>query len=311
MTLMTASTILQPGQIEAPAGDIPFLRLPARDSCFKDRAARFRQLASDHKLSDFLAFMADLATAQQAALANFPAVPLPEANQLALCKAHGMPPLAARNWIRAPAWRAALLEIAEAVSARTPKAGQATIARLRGLDADSLEKLATAVLDGRLHDIDQNLELAASPFVAAALQVYWTHLATSLGPAAFGRSDPSNLCPVCASAPLASIVRIGGAEQGLRYLHCSLCSTEWHMVRAKCSNCESTRDITYYGIEGDRGIAKAEACAECGSYLKIFHMDKEPHVEPTADDLATLALDILMDEAGVQRSGPDLFLFSA
>lgn len=307
---MPTNTILQPGQIEAPAGAIPFLRLPAREAVFKERAARFRELAPGHKLGDFLAFMADLATAQQAALASFPAVPLPEANQLALCKAHGMPPLAARSWKRDPAWRTALLEIAEAMAARTPKAGQATIARLQGLDAASLEKLATAVLDGRFQ-MELNLELAASPFVAAALQTYWTHLATTLGPASFGRCDPPNLCPVCASAPLASSVRIGGTEQGLRYLHCSLCGTAWHMVRAKCSNCESTRDITYYGIEGDRGVAKAEACAECGSYLKIFYMDKDPQLDPTADDLATFALDILMDEAGVQRSGPNLFLFSA
>ena len=69
------ATILQPGQIEAPAGEIPFLRLPARDSFFKDRAARFRQLAPDHKMADFLGFMASLADAQQAALTTFPPVP--------------------------------------------------------------------------------------------------------------------------------------------------------------------------------------------------------------------------------------------
>lgn len=303
---MTASTILQPGQIEAPAGDIPYLRLPARDTFFKDRAARFRQLAPGHKMGDFLAFMADLADAQQAALLNFPAVPLPDANQLALCKQHGMPPLPARNWQRDPAWREALGSITESMFPHAPQPAREAIARLSGADAASLEKLADAVLDGRFHDMD----LAASPFVAAALQTYWAHMATTLGASAFGRGDTPNLCPVCASAPVASIVRIG-TEQGLRYLHCSLCGAEWHMVRAKCSNCESTKSIAYYGIEGDRGAIKAEACEECGSYLKILYMDKDPQLEPTADDLASLALDILMDEEGVQRSGPNLFLLSA
>jgi FdhE protein len=301
------SSILQPGQIEAPAGEIPFLRLPARDTFFKDRAARFRQLASGHKMGDLLVFMARLADAQQAALSNFPSVPLPDAGQLASCRLHGMPPLAARSWKRDPAWRAALLEIADTMSAHVPQAGQEAVARLRSLNEDSLEKTADMILDGRFHDMD----LAAAPFIAAALQAYWVHMAASLGTAAFGRSDTPNLCPVCASAPVASVVRIGGAEQGLRYLHCSLCASEWHMVRAKCSNCESAKSIAYYGITGDQGAIKAEACEECGSYLKILYMDKDPQLDPTADDLASLTLDILMDEAGLQRSGPNLFLLLA
>jgi FdhE protein len=303
---MTASTILQPGQIEAPAGSIPFLRLPARGSFFKDRAARFRQLAAGHKMGDFLEFMASLAEAQHAALAHFPAIPLPDKNQLALSREHGMPVLAARSWPRDPAWRQALQEIAETVSADAPKPVRDAIERLRALDETSLEKMADAILAGRFHDTD----LAISPFVAAALQVYWAHMSIALGESAFGRTDLPNLCPVCASPPVASIVRIG-AEQGLRYLHCSLCGAEWHMVRVKCSNCESTKGIAYYAIEGDKGAVKAEACEACGSYLKILYLDKDPLLDPTADDLATLALDILMDEAGVQRSGPNLFLLSA
>lgn len=304
---MSASTILQPGQIEAPAGDIPFLRLPARESFFKERAARFRQLAIDHKLGDFLEFMAALAEAQHAALSHFPQVSLPDPEQLALSREHGMPVLAAGSWTRDPAWRDALQGIAAAVVGNAPQVARKAIAHLRGMNADSLEKLADAVLDGHCRDMD----LAASPFIAAALQAYWTHMATTLGPSAFGRTDMPNLCPVCASAPVTSVVRIGGAEQGLRYLHCSLCGSEWHMVRAKCSNCESTKGIAYYGIEGDKGAVKAEACEECGSYLKILYMDKDQQLDPGADDLATLALDILMDEAGVQRSGPNLFLLSA
>lgn len=304
---MSTGVILQPGQIEAPAGNIPFLRMPARDTLFKDRAVRFRQLAVSHKMGDFLEFMAGLAEAQHAALAHFPEVPLPDAAQLALSREHGMPALAARTWPRDPAWRKALHEIADMVYAEAQKSVREAIAHLRTLDDASLEKLADAILDGRFDDAD----LTASPFAAAALQVYWTHMATALGSAAFGRTDLPNLCPICASSPVASVVHIGGAEQGLRYLHCSLCSSAWHMVRAKCSNCESTKGIAYYTIEGDKGAVKAESCDACGSYLKILYLDKDPQLDPTADDLATLALDILMDEAGMQRSGPNLFLLSA
>lgn len=301
---MSASTILQPGQLEVPAGEIPFLRVPARDSFFKDRAERFRQLAMGHKMGDFLAFMACIADAQHAALQHFPQVPLPEEIDLARSREHGMPPLAARNWKRDPAWRDTVREIAAATASGAPKPAQEAISRIGKMTDSDLERLADGVLDGHAE-----LDLAAAPFIAAALQVYWAHMAGTLGNTAFARTDMPSLCPVCASAPVDSIVRIG-PEHGLRYLHCSLCGTEWHMVRTKCSNCESTKGIAYYGIEGGKGAVKAEACGECGSYLKILYLDKDPKLDPTADDLASLALDILMDETGIQRSGPNLFLFA-
>ncbi|MDP1680491.1 MAG: formate dehydrogenase accessory protein FdhE [Burkholderiales bacterium] len=300
---MTA-TIIQPGQLEAPAGEITFLRLPARDSFFKDRAERFRQLAREHKMGKFLAFMARIADAQHAALQHFPQVPLPEASELARSREHGMPPLAARSWKRHATWCDTVREITAASASGAPTPAQETIARIGNMTNEELEKLADAVLDGHAE-----LDLAAAPFIAAALQVYWVHMTITLGNTAFARTDMPNLCPVCASAPVTSIVRIG-SEHGLRYLHCSLCGTEWHMVRTKCSNCESTKGIAYYGIEGDKGAVKAEACEECGSYLKILYLDKDPYLDPTADDLASLALDILMDETGIQRSGPNLFLIA-
>ena len=300
-----AATIIQPGQIEAPAGEIAFLHLPVRDSLFKHRAERFRQLAQNHKMAPFLAFMARIADAQHAALQQLPTVPLPDTRQLALSREHGMPPLPAQSWQRDPAWRTALEKIVGAARGDAPPQTQDVLTRIKEMAADALENLADAVLSGRTARAD----LGAAPFIAAALQTYWVHMNTTLGNTAFGRTDPTNLCPVCASAPVTSIVRIG-PEQGLRYLHCSLCASEWHTVRTKCSNCESTKGITYYAIEGDKGAVKAEACAECGSYLKILYLEKDPELEPTADDLATLALDILMDETGIQRSGPNLFLLA-
>ena len=64
-------------------------------------------------------------------------------------------------------------------------------------------------------------------------------------------------------------------------------------------------------VEGARDAVKAEACDDCGSYLKIVNMEKDPHVEPVADDIATLALDVMMYESGKPRSGPNLMLFTA
>jgi len=301
---VTTTPVIQPGQIEPPAGEIPFIYLP--DSAFRDRAMRLRQLAAGHVMKDFLLFMAQLTEAQHAALTVFPKVPLPSAAELTLCREHGMPPLSVQSWPRDPAWQEALRQIIAHVMQTATVETRQILLHLQQTDSAALETFATDILSGQFDGMD----LGAAPFVAAALQVYWTYMASTLGVQAFAANDISNLCPVCASPPVSSIVRIGGRENGLRYLCCSVCNTQWHMVRVKCSNCESTKGISYYAIEGTSGAVKAETCDECGTYLKIMHMDKDPQVDPVADDLATLALDLMMDENGKNRSGPNLFLIS-
>ena len=144
------------------------------------------------------------------------------------------------------------------------------------------------------------------PFVAAALQVYWVRMASSLKEDAFSRLEQGGACPVCGSYPSAGIVHSSGAEQGLRYLSCSLCASQWHMVRIKCSSCESTHGIDYHIVEGSNGAIKAESCDDCNSYLKLLYLGKDPQMEAIADDLATLSLDMLMNEEGKARGGPNL-----
>lgn len=305
--MTTAGTMVQSGEIERPYGEIPFLHMPERSCLFHDRAQRMRTLASGHSMQDYLRFMADLCEAQQEALNVFPSVPLPSVEQLRLCREYGMPPLPVQDWKRDPAWQLALGQIVSRMKEHANPAAMEILGRLQQSDSDALEALAAPILSGRYEIIDH----AAALFVTAALQVYWTHMASALGDRAVGRSEIHNLCPVCASHPGASVVRIGGAEQGLRYLSCSMCQTQWHMVRVKCSNCESTKGISYFMIEGSSGVVKAESCDECGSYLKIMYMDKSPHADPVADDLATLALDLKMSENGIYRSGPLLFLMTA
>ena len=304
---MNTATIMQPGEIERPAGEIPFIHMPERNWVFRDRAWRLRTLAEDNSMKDLLLFTATICDAQQEVLNVFPTVPLPAEARLKLYRDNGMPPLSVQNWKRDQAWQEALRQIANLVQEDASPPVKSSIARLRQMDSAALEAMADAVLLGYY----EKLDLAVAPFIAAALQVYWTHMATTLGDRAFGRSDVTNLCPVCASRPSSSIVRIGGPEQGLRYLSCSLCETQWHMVRVKCSNCESTKGISYFMVEGTSGAVKAESCEECDSYLKIMYMDKDPHTDPVADDLATLALDLKMSDGGILRSGPLLFLMTA
>ena len=281
----------------------PFLRLPDRATVFTRRAARFAALAGAHAMADYLAFMGQLAQAQQAALEDFQPVSLPSATQLQLCREHHLPPLGAQGWPRDAAWRDALRAVLAIIKSDTIPLTRRAIERLEQAGDVRLEAWAGALLSGNFKALDPSLV----PFLAAALQVYWVHMAANLDAAALDRLEVG-LCPVCGSAPVASVVRAQGSTQGLRYLCCSLCATEWNMVRIKCVNCDSSKDVAYFGIEGDNGVVKAEACEDCKSYLKILYLEKDIQADPTADDLATLALDVLMANSGMARSGPNLFL---
>jgi len=302
--MSTEDHILEPGQIEPPAGEIRFLFLAERD-LFARRAERFRLLAPGHSLGDYLNFLALLADAQQEALDSFPVLPLPSLEERALCRKQGMPLLDARLRHRSRAWLEGLgLILRRMAGADLPTAAREAVAGLSATPECLLEDLADSILAGDTAAVPPQ-EL---PLVAAALQVYWVHMATALGEHAFARLEASGVCPVCGSAPASGIVHSHGQEQGLRYLSCSLCATQWHMVRLKCSSCEATEGLGYYSLEGTNGAVKAESCPDCNTYLKLLYLEKDDRMEAMADDLATLALDMLMDEAGKARSGPNLYL---
>ncbi|MDO4593203.1 MAG: formate dehydrogenase accessory protein FdhE, partial [Comamonadaceae bacterium] len=154
--------------------------------------------------------------------------------------------------------------------------------------------------------------IGMAPFIMAALQVTYAKRAAALNAADVPYTDPATICPVCASEPVASVLRIGGKANGHRYLHCGTCCTEWHMVRVKCSHCESTKGVNYQSIEGSKDVVTAETCEECGTYRKVINQEKDPMAEPLADDLASLMLDLLMSEnTEFKRSSANPLLFVA
>lgn len=300
---MSTTTILEPGQIEAAAGDILTLLIPPPD-VFTNRATRLRQLAEGHSLADYLRFIARLVEVQHTLLKSISGLPEPDEELLVQCKEYRMPPLAPAGLQRNLAWLMVLEDLIRAMLIDAPEPARTVMTELLNKDNSWLESQADKLLSGQFAEV----ELAYAPFIGAALQIYWTRLARSLTPDQVSHPEHMNLCPVCGSHPVASVVRIGGNVSGIRYLQCSLCSSEWHVVRAKCSNCDNTKGIVYYNIEGDPGVARAESCPECQTYLKVIQMDKDPHAEACADDLASLALDLLMGEQGVSRSGINLLM---
>jgi FdhE protein len=322
MASTQSARLLSPEEIAVQAGhQAPHLRLPERDTVFGEREMRLRQLAASHTMRDFLLFMAEVARAQQQVLLSHPSVALPAASVIDSASRLGVAPLPSDTWQRDPAWLVAFRQLLSLLLPRLP--GGVALERVRTLtsaDEAWIEQQADRLLNG----VMLGLDLATAPLIAAGLQTYWTHLvlATQGSRSAdrappFGRVDDATLCPCCASRPTSSVVRIGSDSSGYRYLHCSLCSAQWHMVRIKCTNCESTKGIHYQSMQAmdtetsshdAKRAVEAETCDECGHYLKIVHMERDPHVEPAADDLATVTLDLLVAEAGFQRHGINLML---
>jgi FdhE protein len=295
----------QPIAFQPPAEEAAAFILPEISALFSERAKRFDVLASNHSLGDWLVFLSHLSRAQHAALQALPALPLPDATTLEQARTHGMPPLNPSS--RANAWRDTLRQIVRQVANETPPAAQQTLNSLLAASDDALEALADALLTG-----EPTAEQAAQlPFIAAALQVAYTKLASQLEAGQLQTLDAHGVCPCCGSLPVASVVRLGAAINNLRYLHCSLCNTEWNVPRATCTACDTDKGVALHEVEGSKGAVRAETCDSCKSYLKIVYQEKDPHVDPVADDLATLALDMLVDEAGYQRSGPNLLLIGA
>jgi FdhE protein len=320
MTSPSFRTLRSPEEIAVRAGgQVPFVRLPERSTAFAEREMRLRQRAAAHPMRDFLLFMAEVSACQHLVLTDYPEVALPDGPALAAASRVGAPPLPATLWPRDPAWLTETNRLLDALIVRLADSpASETAVRLRSAEPRWVEQQADRLLAG----VMLGLDIATAPLIAAGLQVYFTHLVVATGQAhgpdrlaPFGRVDDATACPCCASLPTASVSRIGGDASGYRYLHCSLCSAQWHMVRIKCTHCLSTKGIHYQSpqpLNATSTDAKqavgAETCDECGHYLKIVHMDRDAHVEPVADDLASVTLDLLVSEAGFDRHGINLML---
>ena len=316
----SAGRLLSPEEIAVRGGpQVPYVQLLERGSVFADRETRLRQRSASHAMRDFLLFMAEVARAQHETLQGHAAVPLPGADDLDAAALAGRPPLPALLWPRDAAWQADFSSIIGRLLPRLAGSpAQSVVKALLDMPPERLEQQADRLLGG----VMLGLDMAAAPLIAAALQTYWTHMSLALSdarakgrPDPFGRTDDPTLCPCCGSRPTASVSRIGADSTGFRYLHCSLCSTQWHMVRIKCTHCQSTKGIHYQSLQlhdatttDAKQAVEAETCDECGHYLKIVHMERDAHVEPAADDLASVTLDLLVSEAGFQRHGVNLML---
>ncbi|MEY4922550.1 MAG: formate dehydrogenase accessory protein FdhE, partial [Pseudomonadota bacterium] len=284
--------------------NIPPLLFANLKNLYTRRTERLQQLAQDNPLADYLNFAAEITQAQQKALHDYPLV-LDIQAELEQSAVSGKAPLDLSVFPRTEHWRKLLSALIAELRPDAPDPILAVLDNLNKASVHELELYADALLNRELGQVSSD----KAPFLWAALSLYWAQMASQIpGKARVEDGEHRQFCPVCGSIPVSSVAHIG-TQNGLRYLHCNLCESEWHVARIKCSNCEQTRDLNYWSLGSELAAVKAESCGDCGTYLKILYQEKDPLVEAVADDLASLILDAKMEGEGFVRSSINPFLF--
>ena len=287
------------------AEQVPPLLFPRLKNLYSRRAARLRDLAAKNPLGDYLRFAAVIAQAQEIVLYDHP-LQIDLHQRLAESAQQGKPPLDIHTYPRDVHWQRLLHSLIAELKPEMSGQALAVLENLEKASSTELETLASALLEGEFAQVSSD----KAPFIWAALSIYWAQMAAMIpGKARAEYGEHRQFCPVCASVPVASVVHMDVGHQGLRYLHCNLCESEWYVVRSKCSNCEQTRDLHYWSLDSEQAAVKAESCGDCGTYLKMLYQEKDPALEPVADDLASLVLDARMEQEGFARSSLNPFMF--
>src|SRR5215470_666368 len=154
-----------------------YARLPDPATLFKERAQRFRTLASGHDLKPYLLFLADLCEVQHAIQDGLPAAELPAPDDLARAREFAMPPLDRNRFSADAACEATLDGLCSVIGLceLTPAAGMA-LQKVRAADPAALAIMMQSVLS----DSVPVEAIAEHVFVAAALQVHFARLAAQL-----------------------------------------------------------------------------------------------------------------------------------
>lgn len=303
----TGSAPFAPVEIGSRA-EPPFAWLPDPATHFRHRAQRFAVHAQTHPLAPYLRFMAGLAEAQHRANeSGLPDPITPDAAEQERAREHGMPPIDRNRFAEDPALAATFDRLfALAPQIEMPAEAAAALGSVQRMDPAEREFMARAAFENRLDPT----RMAEQVFLAAGMQIHAARIAAQLdakklAPVAQGA------CPACGGPPVASLVVGWQNAHGSRFVACSLCATLWHEVRVKCVCCGSTEGISYKEIEDGpgAGLVRAETCAACNSYVKIMLQVKDQALDPVADDVATLALDLLLRNGEFRRGAFNPFLF--
>lgn len=281
----------------------PFF-IPPKKNLFAERALRFDELADADESGwcDYLRLLADVCRAQDVVL-NHTDDSLPQSDGATrLPESNGA-------WIPIELKSYLTILINELYDKVNPTI-QAALNDLATCSETELHDMAKRVLCDEVPENEHVFRI----WLHSVLQCVWTAWASQLRDEDVPSVDERSVCPCCGGEAVASVVLNGGDWQGLRYLHCAMCNSRWNALRAKCTFCGDQSAIALQHIEGAQsGVlhgARGESCGKCGSYRKLFLLQNQQYADPIADDLASLAVDILLGSEGIQRGGHNPFLLS-
>ncbi len=282
----------------------PLVQLPDPVGLFDARARRFADLANESQLAPYLNFLAGLCALQRDIQADLPPVTPMAPEALARAREFAMPPLDRSNFTADTAFESTFDHLlAAAKGIPMPEAASAALDRVLKSDRAARDEMVGNVLADSL----PMEALAEHVFVSAALQVHFARRAAQLDAKALV-PVADGACPCCGGPPVSSLVVEWPHAPGARYCGCALCGSLWNFVRIRCVSCGSSKGIGLEEIEGGTGAVKAETCEECHSYVKVLYQSKDPAADVVADDVASLALDLLMRDRPYRRAGFNPFL---
>lgn len=290
-------------EIEKNFFHIPFWIAPDH-AVFLTRSERFTELAEQEhsEWKSYLHLLSQVCLVQHALFLQCE-LPVPAQEE---GKAERLP---AFDSAKIPAEFGVLLHaFYDRIKADLPPTAEAAWQKIFAMKKQSLTALAKRVLRQDFREEDQEF----SVWIHAVLQIIWTHWSKDFTEADVRTREERDHCPCCGSDGVGSVIYQKGELEGLRYIQCNLCNGRWHALRAKCTFCGNTKDMSFQSVEGmeDGALhgASGECCDACHSYRKAYDLKKEQYADPIADDLASLAVDILLGEKGYSRGGANPFL---
>jgi FdhE protein len=271
---------------------------------FAHRAARFVALAAGHELEPYLRFLALIATAQHEIQPELPPARAPSGEEGEQAAKHGMPVVLHTDYQPDDVAETTIVRLLDRlVLGDAPTEATVVAESLRRASRSERSRMAALALKSPT-PVDG---AARHALLAAGLQVHFARLAAQLDAGRL-KAVADAACPVCGSPPVTSAVVGWPKAHNTRFCACSLCGTMWNVVRVKCVICGSTDGISFRAIEGAPDTIKAETCEKCRSYVKVLYQVKDPALEPFADDVASLGLDMLLGQEGWKRGGRNPFL---
>lgn len=282
----------------------PLVFLPDPAAMFTARAKRLAFLADGNALAPYLLFLAGLSQAQARLCDDLPAPAALPRDRVALSRAARMPPIDRALLVVDDGLNATLDALCDAAMALDmPEPARLALSAVTTAEPEDRQWMLANILNDTIPDDS----VAPHLFAAAAVQVHLARIAAAL-PADQLVPIRIGVCPACGGRPATSSVMGTQGIENVRYATCGCCATRWNEVRVKCLCCGGNGKISYRSAETEDATVKAEVCGDCDSWVKILYQVKNTSLDPIADDVGSLGLDVMMKTTSFRRGGFNPFL---